>query len=168
MWATSIRLETTTLVRLWSTNEFTVDSSIRALMLRTDTSTIDTSLIMPFKQRIRLLKRLLSEAIADEATLGKLYAILDRIGGLQHYRDFFVHGLMVRDSNRPETHIYVSRIHWSNPPRVTRTHIRKDRMLSVERSLMHSCFSLFVATAGCDSQAWQKEHNENEAVQFSA
>ena len=109
------------IVRWWSMIEFTIDSSIRDLLSRPDIRYGDTALVLPFKQRLALLKDLLSEIVKNPEQLAKLKAIVDRIASLQNYRDLIVHGMMVRDPKRPQTHIYLSRVRWSWPTKVRRT-----------------------------------------------
>jgi hypothetical protein len=143
------------IVRWWSMTEFTVDSSIRDLLNRPDTRTVDTALIMSFKQRTQLLTDLLGEVVRDPGALAALRAIINRVRGLQTYRDFVVHGMMVRCARRPTTHIYLSRVRWSYPTQVRKTFIRKDKLLDIERKIARVNMELFMATAGCHMPTWQ-------------
>lgn len=143
------------LVRWWSMVEFTVDSSIRDLLNRQDTRNFDTALIIPFKQRLRLLKDLLAQIVANRDDLAKLDAIINRIASLQNYRDFVVHGMMVRDANRPETHVYMSRIRWRWPKEVRRTYISKRKLFEIEQRIARVNMELFIATAGCHMPGWR-------------
>jgi hypothetical protein len=143
------------IVRWWSMIEFTVDSSIRDLLDRPDTSNMDTTLIMSFKHRLRLLKDLLRETVPDQEALAKLTTIINRIASLQSYRDFVVHGMLVTDSGRPETHVYMSRIRWSSPRKVQRTFVRKEKLLQIEQRIVRSQMELFMATAGCHDRTWR-------------
>lgn len=143
------------IVRWWSMTEFTIDSSIRDLLNRPDTRTIDTALIMTFKHRLQLLAGLLGEVVHDPTTLAKLHAIIARVRGLKPYRDFVVHGMMVRCSRRPTTHIYLSRVRWSHPTKVRKAFIRKDKLFDIESKIARVNRELFVATAGCHMPTWQ-------------
>jgi len=142
------------IVRWWSMIEFTVDSSIRDLLNRPDTRNMDTALIISFKDRLQLLKELLNETIADSGETAKLAEIINRIASLQNYRNFVVHGMMIRDSKRPDTHVYMSRIRWSVPTKVRRTYLRKSKLLEIEEKIVRSQMKLFMATAGCHELGW--------------
>jgi hypothetical protein len=143
------------IVRCWSAIEFTVDSSIRDLLNRPDTRNLNTALVLPFRQRTDLLKKLLAEVVQDAASLAKLNSIIDQITSLQNYRDFVVHGNMVDDAKRPTTHVYLSRSRWSNPITVRRTFLRKSKLVEIENKIVQAMMELFMATAGCHDPAWK-------------
>jgi hypothetical protein len=96
----------------------------------------------------------LAEVVSDADEMAKLKAIIHRLSSLQNYRDFVVHGLMVDDSKRPQTHVYMSRIRWSWPTKVRRTFLRKDKLLDIERKIVRAQMELFMATAGCHAPGW--------------
>jgi hypothetical protein len=107
------------------------------------------------KQRFDLLTELLAEVVKSPDDMDKLRAIIHRLSGLQNYRDFVVHGMMVTDSKRPTTHVYLSRIRWSWPTRVRRTFLRKEKLLEIENKIARANLELFMATAGCHAHGWQ-------------
>jgi hypothetical protein len=96
------------IVRWWSMIEFTVDSSIRDLLNRPDTRNLETALVQPLKQRFDLLSGLLAEIVGDPVEMAKLNSTINRLRSLQNYRDLVVHGMMITDAKRPDTHVYIS------------------------------------------------------------
>jgi hypothetical protein len=142
------------IIRWWALVENSIDSSIRDLLSRPDTTKIDTSLIMSFKQRRQLLKDLLSEIVVDKNVLLGVFHLLDQIGSVQLYRDLVAHGLMINDSRRPDTHYYLSRTRWSSPPVVRRSYIRKEKLVEIENKIVKLHMKLFMATAGCHQLGW--------------
>ena len=143
------------IIRCWANIEFTIDTSISDLISRPDTPDIPRSLLRPFTQRKDLLKQLLVYTVSDQNILKKLHTLVDRIAGMQHFRDFAAHGMLITDSRRPDTHLYMSRIIWSDPPRTTRTYLKKERLFRIEQSLADCFMALFMATAGCHEPSWQ-------------
>lgn len=142
------------IVRWWSMVEFAVDSSIRDLLNRPDTRNLTTALKIPMKQRFDLLRDLLADVVANPDDMAQLNEMINRLRSLQNYRDFVVHGMMITDSRRPDTHVYMSRVRWSWPTKVRRTYLRKEKLLDIEDKIFRSYMVLFMATAGCHEPGW--------------
>ena len=142
-------------VRWWSMIEHTIDSSIRDFLGRPDTSNHNTSLKISLPNRIELLQRLFEEAIADTADRQSFADLIEHVKRRQHMRELLVHGFMTIDSRRPDTHVYLSRIHWCDP--ISRDPVFKTReQLRVnERETGTVAMVLFMATAGCHDPLWQ-------------
>ncbi len=143
------------IVRWWAHAEFTVDSSIRDLLNRPDTRNLDTSLILPFPQRTKLLKSLCAEVVHDPETLSTLNNAIIRVGAYQHIRDLLTHGFIVPDSKRPETHLYASQLRWSQPIKRHQQYLSRSHLYKFEQRLARAQMHLFMLTAGChDPYAW--------------
>lgn len=141
--------------RWWAHIEFTVDSSLRDLLNRPDIRDMDTSLKLPFKQRLALLRELCSTVAKEPETARALDNAILRVGAHQHIRDLLVHGFVVQDGNRPTTHLYVSRIIWSEPVKRQKRYISRASLYKFEPELARSMMHLFMLTAGChDPHAW--------------
>jgi hypothetical protein len=141
--------------RWWAHIEFTVDSSLRDLINRPDTPNADTSLRLPFKQRLGMLRQLCALLAKDPATATAIDKAILRVGAHQHLRDLLVHGFVVQDSKRPQTHLYVSRITWSQPVRRQVRFISRAALYKFEPELGRTMMHLFMLTAGChDPDSW--------------
>jgi len=143
------------IVRWWANTEFTVDSSIRDLLNRPDTRDCDTSLILPFPQRTKLLKGLCAEVVHEPETLSALNSAIIKVGSHQHIRDLLTHGFIVPDSKRPDTHLYASRLRWSQPIKRHQQYLSRSHLYKFEQRLARAFMHLFMLTAGChDPSAW--------------
>ena len=143
------------IVRWWAHAEFTVDSSIRDLLNRPDTRDLDTSLILPFPQRIKLLKDLCAKVVHEPETLNALNKAIIRVGAHQNIRDLLTHGFIVPDSKRPETHLYASRLWWSQPIKRHQQYLSRKHLYKFEQNLARAQMHLFILTAGChDPYTW--------------
>lgn len=143
------------IVRWWANAEFTVDSSIRDLLNRPDTRDLDTSLILPFRQRINLLKELCTEVVHEPETLDALNTAILRVGAHQNIRDLLTHGFIVPDTKRPDTHLYASRLRWFQPIKRHQQYLSRKHLYKLEQDLARAQMHLFMLTAGChDPYAW--------------
>ena len=148
------------IVRWWAMVDFTIDSSIRDLLNRPDTRHLDTSLKLPFKQRLELLKGLCAQVTHDHETLEKINVVIKRVGSHQYIRDVLTHGFVVRDTNRPDTHLYVSRLTWSWPIRRQQHYIARKWLQQFEQRLAKDVMKLFMVTTGChDPHSWPSSHD---------
>jgi len=82
-------------IRWWSMIEFTIDSSIRDFLSRSDTENIDTSLKISLPNRVKLFKRLFNQAVNDPESRETFISVMDQITGRQHIRELLVHGFLV-------------------------------------------------------------------------
>ncbi len=135
--------------RWWANIEFTVDSSVRDLLNRPDTPQKDTSLKIPFKQRLALLRQLCEMVAKTPETAAALDLAILRVGRHQQVRDLLMHGFVTQDVKRPATHLYVSRITWSSPLKRDAKFISRASLYKFEPELAKSMMHLFMLTAGC-------------------
>ncbi len=143
------------IVRWWANAEFTVDSSIRDLLNRPDTLDLDTSLVLPFRRRINLLKELCTEVVHEPKTLAAIGRAILRVGTHQHIRDLLTHGFVVPDTRRPATHLYASKLRWSQPVKRHQQYLSRKHLYKLEQDLARAQMHLFMLTAGChDPDAW--------------
>lgn len=142
-------------VRWWSMIEFTIDSSIRDFLSRPETGDVDTALKVPLPKRIRLLEQLFDQVVGDTELRNEFDELITHVKRRQHMRDLLVHGFMTIDSKRPETHVYLSRVHWEAPPRRNPVYKTREQLRTNERETGTVAITLFMATAGCHEPSWQ-------------
>ena len=143
-------------VRWWSMIEFTIDSSIRDFLNRPDTENLNTALKIPLPKRIELLLRLYAQVVTDQGLRQDFSNLINHVKPRQHMRELLVHGFMTIDSKRPQTHVYLSRIHWENPTRRNPVYKSRDQLHQYEREIGTIAIVLFMVTAGChDPSSWQ-------------
>lgn len=143
------------IVRWWAMVEFTVESSIYDLLNRPDTSAIDAASARHFKQRLALLRSLCAEVVRDPMTMNAIDSAIRRVGRHQSLRNLLTHGFVVPDSKRPTTHLYVSRLRWSQPIKRDWKFISRKALYQYEPELARAATKLFMLTAGChDPDAW--------------